>query len=189
MLLAFAGSALLNSTPTTFTPSRLKMTFAAAHRFSSTSTSGRMRSARTFPPRPAFSAMNSAESAPNAYPPIGWMNVTGQSVLTPRSNTTTGIPLAHAFSTAGVSAVVVFGVTTMASHFLACRSARSAICLSSLLSASRTVNSPISGCSRASAFIVVRPVTRQGLPSPALETHTCHFLPGFAYFEVSTMDG
>ena len=81
MLFAFAGSALLNSTPTTSTPSRSKITLAAAHRFSSTSTPGRMRSASTLPPRPAFSAMNSAESAPNAYPPMGWMNVTGQSVV------------------------------------------------------------------------------------------------------------
>jgi len=45
MLFAFAGSALLNSTPTTSTPSRSKITLAAAHRFSSTSTPGRIRSA------------------------------------------------------------------------------------------------------------------------------------------------
>jgi len=37
------------------------------------------------------------------------MNVTGQSVFTPRSNTTTGLPVAHARSTAGVIAAVLLG--------------------------------------------------------------------------------
>src|SRR6266540_210830 len=101
MVFAFARSTLLNSTPTTSTPSRSKTTLAAAHRCSSTSTSGRRRSASTLPPRPAFSATNSAEAAPKAYPPIGCTNDTGQSVVTPRSNTTTVTPLWHACSTGG----------------------------------------------------------------------------------------
>src|SRR6266542_4365050 len=163
MVFAFARSTLLNSTPTTSTPSRSKTTLAAAHRCSSTSTSGRRRSASTLPPRPAFSAMNSAEAAPKAYPPIGCTNDTGQSVVTPRSNTTTGTPLWHACSTAGVSPVVVLGETISTSHFLVCSSARS--------------------------FIVVRPVTRHGLLVEALEKHTCHLAPGLAYLLVSTMVG
>ena len=52
---------------------------------------------------------NSAVSMPHANPPIGWMNVVGQSVWTPRSNTMTGLPVSHARSTAGVSAAVEFG--------------------------------------------------------------------------------
>ena len=39
-----------------------------------------------------------------------------QSVLTPRSNTMTGTPLAHAASTAGVRVAVVDGETMMASQ-------------------------------------------------------------------------
>jgi hypothetical protein len=54
--------------------------------------------------------------------------------------------------------------------------------------ASTTVNSLISGCNFASAFIVVRPVTRHGLSIEAFEKHTCH-LPGLAYLLVSTMVG
>src|SRR2546423_293685 len=65
----------------------------------------------------------------------------------------------------------------------------SEICLSSLPPASTTVKSVISGCSFTSAFIVVRPVTRHGLSRAALEKHRCHFLPGFAYFDVSTIEG
>ena len=84
---------------------------------------------------------------------------------------------------------MVFGETMSASQPLVERSARSEICLSSLLSASTTVKSPISGCSFTSAFIVVSPVTRHGLDSPALEKQRCHFFPGLAYFAVSTMDG
>src|SRR2546423_3697873 len=148
-----------------------------------------MRSASTLPPLPTFCAMNSAAAAPNAYPPIGCTKLTGQSVVTPRSNTTTGTPLWQARSTTGVSAEVVFGDTMIASQPLVCRSAMSEICLSSLPPASTTVNSPISGCSFASAFIVVMPVTRHGLLTLALEKHTCHLPPGFAYLAVSTMDG
>src|SRR6266487_6254565 len=120
---------------------------------------------------------------------MGCTNETGQSVVTPRSNTITGTPLRHAASTAGVKAVVVFGDTISASQPLVCRSARSEICLSSLLCASTTVKSPISGCSFTSAFIVVRPVTRQGLSNAALEKHRCHFLLALAYVVVSTMAG
>jgi hypothetical protein len=101
----------------------------------------------------------------------------------------TGTPVWHAFSTAGVSASVVFGEMMRALQFLVCRSARSEICLSSLLAASATVKLAISGCSFTSAFIVVNPVTRHGLPTPALEKHRFHLPPGFAYFAVSTMDG
>src|SRR5438067_3229913 len=189
MVFVLAGSPSVNSTPTTFTAALSKMTFAAAQRFSSTSTPGRMRNASTLPPLPAFCAMNSAAAAPNAYPPIGCTNVTGQLVVTPRSKTTTGTPVAHAFSTAGVSASVVFGEMMNALQFLVCRSARSVICLSSLPPASTMVNSPISGCSLTSAFIVVNPVTRHGLLTLALEKQTCHLPPGLAYFAVSTMDG
>jgi hypothetical protein len=53
--------------------------------------------ASTLPPLPAFSAMYSAASAPKAYPPMGWMNVTGQSVSTPRSKTMTGMPALQTF--------------------------------------------------------------------------------------------
>src|SRR5206468_131802 len=52
-----------------------------------------------------------------------------------------------------------------------------------------TVNEPICGCSLASAFIVVRPVTRHGLPTPALEKQIRHLPPGLAYFDVSTYVG
>ena len=61
--------------------------------------------------------------------------------------------------------------------------------MSSLLSASTTVKSAISGCNFTSAFIVVNPSTRQGFASPALEKHRRHRRPVFAYFAVSTMDG
>ena len=46
---------------------------------------------------------------PQANPPIGWMNVTAQSVSTPRSKTMTGLSVLHARSTAGVIAAVEFG--------------------------------------------------------------------------------
>ncbi len=52
---------------------------------------------------------NVAVSMPHANPPIGWMNVTGQSVCTPRSKTMTGLSVAQARSTAGVIAAVLFG--------------------------------------------------------------------------------
>src|SRR5262245_26404323 len=77
----------------------------------------------------------------------------------------------------------------IASHFFVCRSARSAICLSSFPPASTMVNSRISGCSFASALMVVKPVTRQGLSVEALEKQICHLTPGLAYLLVSTGDG
>ncbi len=66
------------------------------------------------------------------------MKVTGHLVLTPRSKTITGT-LAQACSTAGVSVAVVLGDTISASQPLPSRSVMSEICLSSLLSASATV--------------------------------------------------
>src|SRR5256885_8837765 len=119
---------------------------------------------------------------------MGCTKLTGQSVVTPRSNTITGTPVWQARSMAGVNALVVFGETISALQPLVCRSVMSVISLSSLPPASSTVNSLISGCSFTSAFMVVRPVTRQGLSSAALEKHRCH-LPCFVYFAVSTMDG
>ena len=86
------------------------------------------------------------------------MNVTGQSVVTPRSNTITGMSLSHAASTAGVSVAVVFGATMMASHLPPeVIDSMSEICLSSFASASTTVNFAISLVLSASAFIVMRP--------------------------------
>ena len=73
------------------------------------------------------------------------MNVTGQSVSTPRSNTITGIPVSHACSTAGVNVAVVFGETISASHWSPrVRDWMSEICLSSLASASTALKSAIS---------------------------------------------
>ena len=60
---------------------------------------------------------NSAVSMPQANPPIGWMKVTGQSVLTPRSNTMTGLPVSQARSTAGVMAAVLLGEMRNTSQF------------------------------------------------------------------------
>ena len=100
------------------------------------------------------------------------MKVTGQSVLTPRSKTMTGIA-SHAASTAGVSAAVVFGDTIMMSQLPeATRSLMSPICLSSDPSASTWTNSPISECSSTSACMLVQPTTRQGLFTPAFEKQT-----------------
>src|SRR5256714_15139870 len=65
----------------------------------------------------------------------------------------------------------------------------SATCWSSVLFASATVTPLICGCGFPSAFIVVGPLTRHGLPTPALEKHRCHFFPGLANLLVSTMDG
>ena len=45
------------------------------------------------------------------------MNVVAQSVSTPRSNTTTGLPVSQARSTAGVMAAVELGEITKASQF------------------------------------------------------------------------
>ena len=114
------------------------------------------------------------------------MNVTGQSVLTPRSNTMTGMPVAHASSTAGVSVAVVLGETISASQPWPVNDSMSEICLSSEASASRAVNSAISGCSSTSACIVVQPTCRHGLSVAALEKHTFHPPPGWAYWAVST---
>src|SRR4051794_38781288 len=95
--------------------------------------------------------------------------------------------LPQACSTAGVSAAVVFGETMSASHFpLLTRSLTSAICFSSLLCASTTLKLAISGCSFASCSIVFRPTTRQGLPTPALETQRLYG-PAFLYWLVSAV--
>ena len=117
---------------------------------------------------------------------MGLMNVTGQSVFTPRSNTITGTPVAHASSTAGVSVAVVLGETIRASQPWPVSDSMSEICLSSDASASSTVNSAISGCSAASACIVVKPTWRHGLSVAALLKHTFHPPPGWAYCAVST---
>src|SRR5829696_100447 len=116
---------------------------------------------------------------------MGLMKVTGHLVLTPRSKTMTGT-FAHACSTAGVRVAVVFGDTISASQPLPSRSVMSEICLSSLLSASATVNDLISGCSLTSACMFLKPTCRHGLPTPALEKHRLYG-PGFLYFAVSTV--
>src|SRR5215210_6450788 len=117
------------------------------------------------------------------------MNVTGQSVSTPRSNTTTGT-FGQAPSTAGVSVLVVLGEMISASHFLPASSSMSEICLSSLASASSTVNLPMSLCSLTSACIVFQPTWRHGLSTAALEKQTFQPLPDFAlYLDVSTISG
>src|ERR1700730_6622968 len=117
------------------------------------------------------------------------MNVTGQSVVTPRSKMMIGIPVAHAFSMAGVSAAVVFGATMMASQPLVVRSATSEICFSSLLVASTYVNCLIlSPWTPTSACIVVQPTTRHGLPTSALLKQICQG-PAFLYLVVSTYVG
>ncbi len=55
-------------------------------------------------------------SMPQAKPPIGWMYDVAQSVSTPRSKTTTGLPVSHARWTAGVIAAVEFGEMMKMSH-------------------------------------------------------------------------
>src|SRR5918999_3329827 len=97
------------------------------------------------------------------------MNVTGQSVLTPRSNTITGTPVSHAASTAGVSVSVVFGDTISASQLRPARLSMSEICLSSLASASTERKLPISGWSLTSSCIVFQPTWRHGVSTAALE--------------------
>jgi hypothetical protein len=116
------------------------------------------------------------------------MNVTGHLVFTPRSNTITGIPLAQAASTAGVRVAVVFGETMRALHPPETSCWMSLICLSSLASASSTVNFVISGCRVASACMVFQPTWRHGLSTEALEKQTSYG-PGLAYLAVSTMVG
>src|ERR671917_1255493 len=101
---------------------------------------------------------------------MGWMNVTGQSVLTPRSNTITGTFL-QAASTAGVRVAVVFGDTISASQLPPASSSMSEICLSSLASASTALKLAISLWSFTSCCIVVQPTWRQGLLTAALEKH------------------
>ncbi|KRD47595.1 hypothetical protein ASE27_04730 [Oerskovia sp. Root918] len=64
MSLILAPSPPVNSWPTTSISLSEKILSAAAQRFSSTSTPGRMRSARTFEPGSRFSTRNSAPSAP-----------------------------------------------------------------------------------------------------------------------------
>src|SRR3954454_16979955 len=101
------------------------------------------------------------------------MKVTGQSVWTPRSNTSTGTLLLHAASTAGVRVAVVFGAMMMASQLLPDTiDSMSEICLSSLASASTTVNFAISLVLAASAFMVMRPFWRHGLSEAAFEKQT-----------------
>ena len=115
------------------------------------------------------------------------MNVTGQSVSTPRSKTMTGT-FAQAPLTAGVSVAVVFGETINASHPLACSSAMSEICLSSLPSASRAVSLEISLCNAASACMVFQPTCRQGLSIAAFEKQRWYG-PSFLYSAVDTICG
>src|SRR3954449_9025310 len=122
---------------------------------------------------------------------MGCRNVTGQSVSTPRSKTTTGTSLLHAASTAGVSVLVVFGAIRMMSHLPPeVIDSMSEICLSSFASASTTVNLPISGVFLASSFMVVRPFWRHGLSEAAFEKQT--FQPELflaLYLAVSTISG
>src|ERR687891_353422 len=104
------------------------------------------------------------------------MNVTGQSVSTPRSKTITGTSL-HAASTAGVSVAVVFGDTISASHLPPeTIDSMSEICLSSFASASTTVNLPISSCSLTSCCIVFQPTWRHGLSTAAFEKQMSYLL-------------
>ena len=94
-------------------------------------------------------------------------------MFTPRSNTTTG-SFWQACSTAGVSAAVVFGDTISTSQLPLLTSVlMSEICLSSLPSASTWVNDLMSAfCASTSACMLVKPTTRQGLLTPALEKQT-----------------
>jgi hypothetical protein len=119
------------------------------------------------------------------------MNVTGQSVSTPRSKTTTGMSDSHACSTAGVRVAVVFGDTISASHLPPeTIDSMSEICLSSFASASTTVNLPISLWSLTSSRIVLKPVWRHGLSFAALEKQMFQ-LPALSvlYSDVSTISG
>ncbi len=75
-----------------------------------------MRSATTLSPSWRLSTRKFAESMPQAKPPIGWMKVVAQSVSTPRSKTTTGLPVSQARSTAGVRAAVELGEMMNASQ-------------------------------------------------------------------------
>ena len=85
----------------------------------------------------------------------------------------TGTSLSQAFSTAGVSVEVVFGATISASHLPPeVSDSRSEICLSSLPSASTTVNLAMSLFAFAAASIVFRPFWRHGLLLPAFEKQT-----------------
>src|SRR3954452_4903846 len=122
---------------------------------------------------------------------MGCRNVTGQSVSTPRSKTSTGMLLLHAASTAGVRVLVVFGAIRMMSHLPPeVSDSMSEICLSSFASASTIVNLPISLVVLASSFIVMRPFWRHGLSEAAFEKQTFHpelFLA--LYFDVSTISG
>src|SRR5699024_5398704 len=93
-LLMVAGSPSVKWS-TTSMPASSKSFSAAAQRCSSTSTPGRIRRATTLSPSERLSMRNSAESIPQAKPPIGWMKVTAQSVSTPRSKTMTGLSVSH----------------------------------------------------------------------------------------------
>src|SRR4051794_24345044 len=115
------------------------------------------------------------------------MNVTGQSVSTPRSKTITGI-LGQAPVTAGVSVAVVLGETISASQSWPTSSAMSEICLSSLPSASRAVNLLISLCRATSACMVFQPTCRHGLLIAALEKQRWYG-PSFLYLAVSIISG
>src|SRR5205807_468084 len=86
------------------------------------------------------------------------------------------------------SAAVVFGETIRMSQLpLDTKALMSEICLSSLPCASATLNEAMSALSWAtSAFMVVQPTTRQGLPTSALEKQSLYG-PGFLYFDVSAI--
>ncbi len=124
---------------------------------------------------------------------MGWMKVTAQSVLTPRSKTITGMPESHAVWTAGVRVAVVEGETMSASHSPESTNAwMSEICCSSSSAASEWRNSPISPDSwRTSTCccMVIQPVTRQGLETEAFEKHTVASPPSRAKPAVSTHSG
>src|SRR5215471_763144 len=113
------------------------------------------------------------------------MWVTGQLVNTPRSKVMTGT-FWQACSIAGVRAAVVLGETIRMSQRCPDNiELMSEICLSSLLSASATMNCAMSCLWRStSACIVVHSTTRQGLPTPALEKQI-RYGPGFLYLDVS----
>src|SRR5918999_1091565 len=118
------------------------------------------------------------------------MNFVGQSVLTPRSNTITGMSWLQAASTAGVSVCVVFGDTISASQLRPARLSMSEICLSSLASASTERKLPISGWSLTSSCIVFQPTWRHGLSTAALEKQMFQFpLLSALNSAVSTISG
>ena len=119
---------------------------------------------------------------------MGVMKETGQSVLTPRSNTITG-SCWQAVSTTGVRAAVVLGDTIRMSQSPdASRPLMSLICLLSEPSASMWMKRPMLGWRSIWACMVVQPTTRQGLLTPALEKHTVQG-PSLAYALVSTQVG